>query len=127
MHPSGRVSQNTPEKCTPAIEGIASVFGNNVKDSIGLAGALDAVVDEVMRVSGAVSGGSFNAGGLGAHDEDEAEANEKVEGGRRRNREGLCTGIGTSSAFVEGYLGVGAGRMRTESEGSGVAPVLRTK
>ena len=126
MHPSGRVSQNTPEKWTPAIEGIASVFGNDVKDSIGVAGALDAVVDEVMPVSGAVSRGGFSAGGLGAHDEYEAEANEKVEGGRR-NREGLCTGIGTSSAFVEGYLGVGAGKMRAESEGSGVAPVLRTK
>ena len=51
---------------------------------------------------------------------------KKVEGGRR-NGEDLCTGTGTGGAFVEGYLDVGAGRTRAESEGSGVAPVLRTR
>ena len=51
-------------------EAIGSVFGNNVEDGIGAAGALDAVVDEVMPVSGAVSGGGSGARGLGAHDEE---------------------------------------------------------
>ena len=48
---------------------------------------------------------------------------EELKGGRRSG-EGLRTGTGTGGAFVEGYLDVSARSTRTESESSGVKPVL---
>ena len=79
MHSSARILQLHHEKWTPVIEKLGSVFGNDVKDGIGPVGALDAVVDEVMLVSGSVSGDRFGALRLGAHDEEGAEVNETVE------------------------------------------------
>ena len=59
-----------------------------------------------------VSVGAASAQGTLLHTTLEwAGVSQKAEG-RRRNGEGLCTGTGTGGAFVEGYLDVGAGRIK---------------
>ena len=66
--PRGDLSPLTHFQCGEEPGAIGSVFGHDVEDGIGLAGALDAVVDEVMPGFGALSGGDFLPRSVGAYD-----------------------------------------------------------